>query len=112
MRGIYEGYVGWFDGNPMSMYTTPASTVIPELIQLAGGAEKASEFAQKLLAQGDVLKALRLTQGILQVDANNQSALEIQLAGYQALRKQAVNFNEAGWLNYGIKQAENRLLKK
>ncbi|HSO74647.1 MAG TPA: MBL fold metallo-hydrolase, partial [Blastocatellia bacterium] len=29
IRGIYEGYVGWFDLNPATMYETPASAVYP-----------------------------------------------------------------------------------
>ncbi len=111
VRGIYEGYAGWFDGNPVSMYIAPDRIVIPELIQLAGGADVAARHAKKLLDRGEVLKSLRLTQGILQVDADNRSALETQLAAYRHLRKQALNFNEAGWLNFGIKQAESRLSK-
>jgi alkyl sulfatase BDS1-like metallo-beta-lactamase superfamily hydrolase len=106
VRGIYEGYAGWYDGNPASMYIAPDKIVIPELIELAGGSDKAAEHAKVLLNKGEVLKALRLTQGILTVDAGNRTALETQLAAYKSLRKKAVNFNEAGWLNFGIRKAE------
>jgi len=37
VRGIYEGYAGWYDGNPTSMYETPSSSVYPDLVRLAGG---------------------------------------------------------------------------
>ncbi|MFO7964867.1 MAG: alkyl sulfatase dimerization domain-containing protein [Desulfobacterales bacterium] len=109
VRGIYEGYAGWFDGNPASMYAAPSEIIIPELVRLAGGADKSAELAGELLEEGCLLKALRLTQGILQVEPENRSALKIQLVCYKRLRQQAVNFNEAGWLNYGIKQTEKRL---
>jgi alkyl sulfatase BDS1-like metallo-beta-lactamase superfamily hydrolase len=37
VRGIYEGYAGWFDGNPSTMYEKPAAAVYPDLVKLAGG---------------------------------------------------------------------------
>ena len=30
---------GWFDLNPVTMYETPVSSVYPELVKLAGGAD-------------------------------------------------------------------------
>jgi alkyl sulfatase BDS1-like metallo-beta-lactamase superfamily hydrolase len=35
VRGIYEGYVGWFDLNPATMYETPAAAVYPDVVKLA-----------------------------------------------------------------------------
>jgi len=37
VRGIYDGYAGWYDGNPTSMYEIPSSSVYPDLVKLAGG---------------------------------------------------------------------------
>ena len=37
IRGIYEGYVGWFDLNPASMYSQPPTVAEPELVRMAGG---------------------------------------------------------------------------
>lgn len=109
VRGIYEGYAGWFDGNPASMYPVPARTVIPELVALAGGPDRAAEHAEKLLEEGEAIQALRLTQGILTAAPDHRRALETQLAAYKTLRKKALNFNEAGWLNFGIRQTEGAL---
>ncbi len=36
IRGIYEGYVGWFDGNVSTMFG-PASQAYGEIVRLAGG---------------------------------------------------------------------------
>ena len=33
IRGIYEGYAGWFDMNPASIYETPPSAIYPDLVQ-------------------------------------------------------------------------------
>src|SRR4029077_15898050 len=37
VRGIYEGYVGWFDLNPASMYAASPNAADGELVELAGG---------------------------------------------------------------------------
>ena len=36
VRGIYEGYVGWFDRNPASMYGDAPTIANEELVKLAG----------------------------------------------------------------------------
>ena len=38
IRGIYEGYVGWFDGNVSTMFGPP-SQAYGEMVKLAGGAD-------------------------------------------------------------------------
>ena len=30
--GIYENYMGWFDGIPTSMYSTPVDEAYPQLV--------------------------------------------------------------------------------
>ncbi len=38
VRGICEGYAGWFDMNPATMYEVPASAVYADITRLAGEA--------------------------------------------------------------------------
>jgi alkyl sulfatase BDS1-like metallo-beta-lactamase superfamily hydrolase len=47
VRGIYDGYAGWFDTNPASMYELPPSSVYPDLVKLAGGPEAIVRLAIK-----------------------------------------------------------------
>src|SRR5205814_5553158 len=54
IRGIYEGYAGWFDGNPSTMYETPPRAAYPELVALAGGADAIAARAQALAASNPV----------------------------------------------------------
>ena len=56
VRGIYEGYAGWFDGNPASMYATPAAAVYPELVKMAGGAAAVAARAKQLVDAGSLLE--------------------------------------------------------
>jgi alkyl sulfatase BDS1-like metallo-beta-lactamase superfamily hydrolase len=36
VRGIYDGYAGWFDRNPSNMYELSPSSIYPDLVKLAG----------------------------------------------------------------------------
>ena len=45
IRGIYEGYAGWFDLRPATMYDVPMAAVFPDLAKLAGGAEPVTKLA-------------------------------------------------------------------
>ena len=52
VRGIYEGYVGWFDLNPATMYEKPASSVYPDVVKLAGGAGRRGQTRDGTRAGG------------------------------------------------------------
>jgi len=108
IRGIYEGYAGWFDGNPSTMYETPPSAAYPELVTLAGGADAVAARAQALAAT-DPVRALSLTDVALAADPAHRRTLEVRLAILQALDRQSKNSNERGWLAAGIRDVETRL---
>ena len=109
VRGIYEGYVGWFDANPVSMYAESPESVYPELVAMAGGADKVIEQAQPLLEQGELVKALRLAEAALWADPYSRTALELRLTALSELRQASGNLNESSWLNFGIRQTQQRL---
>jgi alkyl sulfatase BDS1-like metallo-beta-lactamase superfamily hydrolase len=107
VRGIYEGYVGWFDGNPSTMFG-PASQAYPEIVRLAGGPDAVGRRATELAAS-DPLLALYLTDMALAADRAHRIALQARIAALQALERASTNSNERGWLAAGIRQAEGAL---
>ena len=106
VRGIYENYIGWFDGNPSSMFSTPPSDVYPDLVALAGGAESVAELAQRYFSQSEFERALHAADIALKADPQNESALNVRLEALQSLADQSENSNEKGWLQFGIRQTE------
>ncbi len=50
VRGIYEGYVGWFDGNVSTMFGAP-SQAYGDIVTLAGGPDAVA--ARALALAGD-----------------------------------------------------------
>lgn len=108
VRGIYEGYVGWFDLNPATMYETPASAVAPDLVRLAGGPEKVAALAMERTMSAPV-EALHLADAALSVDVGHQGALRAKLKALEVLRDRCRNSNERGWLDFSIGQTNLRL---
>lgn len=109
VRGIYDGYAGWFDTNPTTMYESPASSVYADLVKLAGGPEPLVRLALEKLQAGNPVAALHLTDIVLASDEKNAPALDARLKALQVLRDRTENYIEAGWLEYGIRKAKEKL---
>jgi alkyl sulfatase BDS1-like metallo-beta-lactamase superfamily hydrolase len=107
IRGIYESYVGWFDGNVSTMFG-PASQSYAEIVKLAGGPDAVAARASALVAT-DAINALYLTDMALAVDARHRGALLARIAALRKLDAESNNSNERGWLAAGIREAETRL---
>ena len=109
IRGIYEGYAGWFDLNPATMFEIAPSAIYGDLVKLAGGPDAVIRLAQEKLAAGQNVEALRLTDAALAADATHRLALETRLNILQDLKAHSRNSNEVGWLDYGISEVRNKL---
>ena len=112
IRGIYDGYVGWFDLNPVTMYEKPVSSVYPDVVKLAGGPDAVAALASSHIDSDDVVGALHLTDIALASDPNNRKALQARLKALEILRGRCKNTNERGWLDFSIRQATMKLGSK
>jgi alkyl sulfatase BDS1-like metallo-beta-lactamase superfamily hydrolase len=112
VRGIYEGYVGWFDKNPATMYSASPNVADAELVALAGGPAAVSRKSLDVTRAGDGVLGLRLADAALAADPKNREALEARLAALSELRKRSRNGLELGWLGYGIRTVEKQLKRE
>jgi len=85
VRGIYEGYLGWFDENPATMYAVSPQDTYRELLGLLGDPAPILARAAELLAADRHPEALRLTDVVLAGDPANVAALQTRLAAVEAL---------------------------
>jgi len=106
VRGIYEGYAGWFDGDAATMYPVSPTDAQAELAKLAGGAAPIAARAAELNAQGQPALALRLTSAALAVEPRNAAALAARREALKVLLTRSGNSNESGWLNAAIRQVD------
>ncbi|HKI26091.1 MAG TPA: alkyl sulfatase dimerization domain-containing protein [Candidatus Sulfotelmatobacter sp.] len=109
VRGIYDGYAGWFDMNPSTMYALPPSSVYPDLVKLAGGPEAIARLALEKVEAGRPVEALHLTDVALAYDPANRGALGARIKALDYLKDHCENFVEEGWLEYGITKAKEKL---
>lgn len=106
VRGIYEGYAGWFDGDPATMYAVSPAEAQAELARLTAGAGPIATRAAELNAQGQHALALRLTSAALAVEPANPAALAARRDALKALLARSGNSNESGWLNAALREVE------
>ncbi len=109
VRGIYEGYVGWFDRNPATMYAASPHVADADLVALAGGPGAVATKAREVIQGGDAVKGLRLADAALACEATHRGALEAKLLALQTLQKATRNGLEHAWLGYGIRGVQKLL---
>ncbi|HEX5262277.1 MAG TPA: alkyl sulfatase dimerization domain-containing protein [Phenylobacterium sp.] len=100
VRGIYEGYAGWFDTDPATMYAVSPDAAAAELAKLAGVGPVAARA--QAVATSDPALALRLTGAALAIEPKNAQALAARKQALDTLLKASKNSNESGWLNAGL----------
>jgi alkyl sulfatase BDS1-like metallo-beta-lactamase superfamily hydrolase len=109
VRGIYEGYAGWFDGEAATMYEVPRSSVSDDLVSLAGGVDAVVARARERLAGGEAVEALHLVDVALEGEPDDRTALEFKLEVLEMLMASSENSNEKGWLASAGAQTRQRI---
>jgi alkyl sulfatase BDS1-like metallo-beta-lactamase superfamily hydrolase len=109
VRGIYDGYAGWYDMNPSTMYDTPPSSIYPDLVTLAGGSDVVVKLASDRVKAGKAVDALHLTDVVLAGDPGNRAALSTRLEALLSLHERSDNYIEAGFLEHAMQQVQDAL---
>jgi alkyl sulfatase BDS1-like metallo-beta-lactamase superfamily hydrolase len=109
VRGIYDGYAGWFDGDPATMYTESPTEAELEMVQMAGGAEPVAARAVKLVDEGQAVRGLRLANLALLADPKCHLATHARAEALKAPLAKSRNSNESGWLKSALKHAEEHM---
>lgn len=101
VRTVWEEYAGWFHHDLTSeLYAEPASTIWPELAELAGGADALAARARDWLAKGEPVKALHFIEIALEAAPASRQVQEVALAIYDRLADdtEGKHFDLLGWL--------------
>jgi len=109
IRGNYEGYAGWFDMKPATMYDVPFAAVLPDITRLAGGPDSVARLAADKVAAGQYVEALHLTEIALTANSAHRPSLEVRLEALEKLYARSINSNERGWLSYSIRAVKQAL---
>lgn len=109
VKAIYQRYLGWFDGNPAHLWELPPEKEGARIIALAGGADKALDTVESLLASGDtddLRWATTLASHVVFGGGDDARARGL-LA--QALTTLGYGSENATWRNFYLRGAEELL---
>jgi alkyl sulfatase BDS1-like metallo-beta-lactamase superfamily hydrolase len=109
IRGIYEGYAGWFDGKSSSLYYLRHEAVYPDVVKLAGGADVIAKIATEFIEKGEYVRALLLTDIAIKAEPDNSNVLNVRISALEKLRNRSNNSNEKGWLSSDINKLRENL---
>jgi uncharacterized sulfatase len=78
VRSIFDGHLGWFDGNAVNLAPMTLKEEATRMAALAGGPVQLLEKAETALTQGDAKWAARLADYLLNLDPEDTRAMEIK----------------------------------
>lgn len=93
VRSVFDGNLGWFDGNPASLSPLPPDTRAEHIASLAGGFEPLMQHAAQALARGDYQWALELSDQLLRLKPGNRETRDLRVAALRALGESQSNPN-------------------
>ncbi len=86
VKGIYQRYMGWFDGNPAHLWPHPPEQAARRYVRAMGGAEAVLEEGRRAFAEGDYRWVAELVSHAVFDDPSNRAARESAGAGVRAAR--------------------------
>ena len=102
VKSIYNGYVGWFDGDAAHLMPCRRREFSAVVLELAGGAKKVLEKAGDCLDQGNSQLALELLE-LLEGEGCDENAKDLKR---RALLARAVQMTSANARHYYISSAK------
>lgn len=103
VRAIFDGYLGWFDGNPSNLFPLTPKDEAQRIAKLAGGEAALFEQARKAFQDGDAQWASQLCDHLLALDP---TARDPKLVKADALTALAENLLTATGRNYYLTVAQ------
>ena len=103
VRSIFAGTLGWFDGNPTTLFSLPVKEEAQRMAALAGGKEKLQAAASQALENGDYQWTAQLCDHLIALDPG---AARPKLMKAKALEGLAESLLTATGRNYYLTRAQ------
>jgi alkyl sulfatase BDS1-like metallo-beta-lactamase superfamily hydrolase len=103
VKATYTKYLGWFDGNPATLYTLPPEEAAKKYVAMMGGADKVVEGATAAFADGEYRWVAEVVKHVVFADPEHEAARELLADAFEQLGYQS----EAGpWRNFYLTGAK------
>lgn len=93
VRSIYNGYLGWFDGNPTNLNKLPPKEYASKMLDLIGGEAKIITEIKKALVNQEAQWAVELCDLLISADREVKIAKQLKAEGLMALSKLETSAN-------------------
>lgn len=97
VKSIYNGYVGWFDGDPVKLLPHPTEAYNQAVLALIGDNDKLILAIKNYMAQEDYQMALQLIE-LLMVQDNSLQIIELKKQALLMRAKQVTSANARHYL--------------
>ena len=97
VKSIFNGYLGWFDGNVSNLDPLPSEDYARRLAILSGGEEKLFEALQKAVESEDMQWALQLSDNLLALNYKIDSTKKLRQEAIQYIGDRALNPNKRNY---------------
>jgi alkyl sulfatase BDS1-like metallo-beta-lactamase superfamily hydrolase len=102
VKAIYQRYMGWFDGNPTSLWQHPPQAVATRYVDVIGGQQAVLDKARSYAESGDLRFAAELLKHAVFTDPDDGAAREALAGVYERLGYGAEN---ATWRSFYLSGA-------
>jgi alkyl sulfatase BDS1-like metallo-beta-lactamase superfamily hydrolase len=85
VKGIYQRYMGWYDGNPAHLWQHPPVAAAQRYVAAMGGVEAALRVARAAFDEGDYRWAAEVLDRILFADEGHEQARLLQAETFEQL---------------------------
>lgn len=97
VKAIYQRYMGWFDGNPVNLWTHPPQDLGTRYVEALGGSARVCDLAAQAVKAGDLRWAATLLgHAVFADDTNAQAAAQLA----DVLEQLGFGSETATWRNF------------
>ncbi|SER28303.1 alkyl sulfatase dimerization domain-containing protein [Arthrobacter sp. OV608] len=97
IKGVWQRYLGWFDGNPANLHSLPPSAMGLRYVKALGGAEVILKQAKTALEGEDLRWAAELLKQLLAAEPSHVEARALQASVFEQL---AYRSESGVWRNF------------
>ena len=102
-KAIYQRYMGWFDGNPASLWEHPPVEQARRYVEFMGGADAILTKARESFETGDYRWVAEVVNRVVFAEPANRAARELQA---EALERLGFGAENATWRNFFLMGAK------
>ncbi|MCK5874875.1 MAG: MBL fold metallo-hydrolase [Alcanivoracaceae bacterium] len=109
VRQIYNGYLGWFDGDPTTLDPTPPVEKAERTVAMMGGRDKVIAAAKQAIDEQDYQWAAELLTPVIRVNHDDSEARQLKATALRQLGYASMNINWRNWYLTSAMELEGEL---